>query len=167
MTYAEALEGYGSDRPDLRYSLRIQDWTDELPRRLDFKVVQGAVEAGGRIRGFRLEGGASLSRKEIEGLEALAKKAGAPGLLWVKRTEEGGSGPLSRFMAEEDYQSLGLEAGDLALVAAGPGSDHLPGAGRHASSGPHGSSGVEPDDEDAWVWVGGLPDFRGRRKVGL
>ncbi len=157
ITYAEALEDYGCDRPDLRYSLRIQDWTAELAE-LDFRVVQGAVEEGGRIRGFLLENGVNLSRREIEGLEDLAKKAGAPGLLWVKRTEDGGSGPLARFMAEADYQALGMKAGDLALVAAGP--DRITSPALDAVRIPALTAlGVNPADKDAWIWVVDFPIF--------
>ncbi len=157
MTHAEALEGYGSDRPDLRYSLRIQDWTDTF-RTSEFRVLQGAVAQGGRIRGYRLEGGATLSRKQIEGLEGLAKKAGAPGLLWVKRTEDGGSGPLSRFMADSEYQTMALEVGDLALVAAGP--DRITSPALSALRVPVLSLlGVEPATEAAWLWVTDFPIF--------
>jgi aspartyl-tRNA synthetase len=116
------------------------------------------LEAGGRARGFKLEGGASLSRREIEGLEARAKKAGAPGLLWVKRTEDGGSGPLSRFMAEEHYEALGLEAGDLALVAVGP--DSMTSPALDAVRVPAlNILGVKPAEKDAWLWVVDFPIF--------
>lgn len=157
ITYQEALESWGSDRPDLRYALRIHDWTAELGG-LDFRVVQGAVEEGGRIRGLLLETGASLSRREIEGLEALAKKAGAPGLLWVKRGEDGGSGPLARFMGEEHYQALGLKVGDLALVAAGP--DRMTSPALDAVRVPALKAlGFTPAGEDAWLWVLDFPIF--------
>ncbi|MGD2123174.1 MAG: aspartate--tRNA ligase [Gemmatimonadota bacterium] len=157
MTYREALESYGSDRPDLRFSLKIQDWSEAL-RGLDFRVIQGALDAGGRARGYLLAGGASLSRREIEGLEALAKKAGAPGLLWTKRTEDGGSGPLARFMAEEDFDALGLKAGDLALVAAGP--DSMTSPALDAIRVPALTAvGVEPAEDDAWLWVVDFPIF--------
>jgi aspartyl-tRNA synthetase len=157
MTYAEAMEAYGSDRPDLRYSLKIQDWTSALSG-LEFRVTQGAVEAGGRIRGFLLGGGATLSRKQIEGLEGLAKTAGAPGLLWVKRGEEGGSGPLARFMSEADFDALGMGAGDLALIAAGP--DRITSPALDAIRVPALTAiGGEPSEEDAWLWVVDFPIF--------
>ncbi len=157
MTYQEALESYGSDRPDLRYSLTIQDWSKELGG-LDFRVIQGALESGGRARGFLLRGGADLSRREIEGLEALAKKAGAPGLLWAKRVGEDGSGPLARFMEEGDFRALGMESGDLALVAAGP--DRITSPALDAIRVPALSAlGVEPAEEDAWLWVVDFPIF--------
>jgi aspartyl-tRNA synthetase len=157
MTYAEALDAYGSDRPDLRYSLRIQDWTESF-RTSEFHLLQRALEEGGRIRGYRLEGGAVLSRKQIEGLEGLAKKAGAPGLLWVKRSDEGGSGPLSRFMAVSDYRALGLEVGDLALVAAGP--DRVTSPALSALRVPALESlGWSREKETAWLWVTEFPIF--------
>lgn len=157
MTYQEALEGFGTDRPDLRYALRIQDWTGVL-KGLDFGVLTLATGRGGRIRGFLLEGGARLSRREIEGLETLAKKAGAPGLLWVKRGEEGGSGPLSRFMEEENFEAMGMKVGDLALVAAGP--DSVTSSALSAIRVPSLTAlGVEAEAGDAWLWVVDFPVF--------
>jgi aspartyl-tRNA synthetase len=157
MPYAGALEDYGTDRPDLRYSLRIQDWTSLLGE-LDFQVVRGAVEAGGRIRGIRLEGGAALSRKQIEELEARAKKAGAPGLLWVKRGEDGASGPLSRFTQSSHLEEMGLVTGDLALVAAGP--DRVTSPALDAVRVPALKAlGQPPERGSAWMWVTDFPIF--------
>mgnify|MGYP006277932373 CR=1 FL=1 len=157
MPYREALEKFGSDRPDLRFGLEIQDWTEALGA-LDFGITRGAVEAGGRIRGLLLEGGTALSRKNIDALEELAKKAGAPGLLWVKRTEDGASGPLSRFMAEEELDALGLQAGDLALAAAGP--DRMTSPALDAVRVPALKAlGQEPSGEAAWLWVVDFPIF--------
>jgi aspartyl-tRNA synthetase len=157
LAYREALESYGSDRPDLRFPLKIQDWTAALGG-LDFVVTKGAVEGGGRIRGILLEGGATLSRKKVEALEKLAKKAGAPGLLWVKRSDEGASGPLSRFMGEGELDALGMKPGDLALVAAG--------ADRMTSPALDAvrvqtllALGHEPTEANAWLWVTDFPVF--------
>jgi aspartyl-tRNA synthetase len=157
MTYQEAMEAYGTDRPDLRYDLRIQDWTEGLGG-LEFRVVSGAIEAGGRARGLLLSGGAALSRREIEGLERLAKGAGAPGILWVKRKEDGGSGPLSRFLSEEHYGVMGMKPGDLALVAAGP--DRVTSPALHALRVPACRAlGMKPAEKDAWLWVVDFPIF--------
>jgi len=157
MTHEEAMEKYGSDRPDLRIPLEIRDWTEEL-RTLDFRIFQSAVGDGGRIRGFFLPGGADLSRKDLDALEAVAQGAGAPGLLWLKRTDDGGSGPLARFMTEEAYDAVGMAEGDLILVAAGPDGMTSPvlGAVRpHAAE----SAGLEPVAEHAWLWVVDFPLF--------
>jgi aspartyl-tRNA synthetase len=157
LAYRDSLEWYGSDRPDLRFPLKIQDWTQALGA-LDFVVTKGAVEAGGRIRGILLEGGSTLSRKKIEALESLAKKAGAPGLLWVKRTEEGASGPLSRFMGEGELDALGMKAGDLALVAAG--ADRMTSPALDAVRVPALEAlGHEPAGGNAWLWVTDFPIF--------
>jgi len=157
LSHADAMERYGSDRPDLRVPLEIRDWTGAL-KGLDFRIFQSAVADGGRIRGLLLEEGASLSRKELDGLESVAREAGAPGLLWVKRTADGGSGPLSRFMTEEAYEALGMAPDDLALVAAGPDAVTTPtlGAVRPAAAR---ALGLEPTTDDAWVWIVDFPLF--------
>ncbi|GMR14335.1 MAG: aspartate--tRNA ligase [Gemmatimonadota bacterium] len=157
LTHSEAMERYGVDRPDLRYSLEIQDWTVVLGG-LEFGLLQSAISEGGRIRGLLLRGGASLSRKQIEAIEVEAKEAGAPGLLWTKRTDDGGSGPLSRFMAECDYDALGMAAGDLILVAAGPDAVTSPAlAVTRSAAITH--LQLDPITECAWLWVTDFPVF--------
>src|SRR6185436_16783778 len=78
LTYADALDRYGTDKPDLRFQLEIRDLTP--------LVGNGAVGTGGRLRGMILPGGAGLSRKELDGLSAAAKEAKAGGLIWARRT---------------------------------------------------------------------------------
>jgi aspartyl-tRNA synthetase len=157
MTHAEALERFGTDRPDLRYTLEIQNWTPALGR-LDAAVLSGAVEAGGRIRGLLLEGGATLSRRQIEAIEAEAKAAGAPGLLWGKCTDEGGSGSLARFMDTDAYQELKAKPGDLLLVAAGADEMTSPAlsAARLAAIQ---ALDIAKEREHAWLWVVDFPMF--------
>jgi aspartyl-tRNA synthetase len=160
MTHAEALERYGTDRPDLRYGLEIQDWTTALVR-LDAPVFSAAVGDRGRVRGLLLEGGAKLSRKQIEAIEGFAKAVGAPGLLWAKRTEDGGSGSLARFLDEEAYRELGMNPGDLVLVAAG--SDGMTSPALSAAR----LAAIEAldtpqDREHAWLWVVDFPVFEER-----
>ncbi len=157
MTHAEALERYGTDRPDLRYGLEIQDWTTALSR-LDAPVFSSAVSDGGRVRGLLLAGGATLSRRQIEEIEAHAKSVGAPGLLWAKRTDDGGSGSLARFMDEEAYRELGTESGDLVLVAAGADGMTSPAlsAARLAAIE---ALDLPCEQEHAWLWVVDFPVF--------
>jgi len=157
MTWAEAMERYGSDRPDLRIELEIRDWTDATAR-LDFGVIRSQVEAGGRVRGLLLEGGGGLSRKQIDALEAKAKEAGAPGLLWAKRSEEGTSGPLGKFLQPEQADAMGLGVGDLALVAAGP--DRLTSPTLAAVRDAAAVALELPSvTEHAWLWVTDFPVF--------
>lgn len=165
MTWDEAMERYGSDRPDLRWSLGIDDWSEVLAD-LDFAVTRGALDAGGRLRGLRLAGGAGLSRKQIEAIEARAKAAGAPGLLWLKRADDGASGPLSRFTTDAHLDAMGLQVGDLALVAAGP--DEVTSPALDAAR----MAAIEvlelpAEREHAWLWVTDFPVFEDDGEGGL
>ncbi len=157
MTWRQAMERYGSDRPDLRWSLEIRDWTAAL-KDLDFRIVQAAVEAGGRVRGLLLDGGSRLSRKDIEAVEAAAKAAGAPGLLWAKRGAEGGSGPLARFMEERHFDALEMKEGDLVLAAAGPDKVTSP-ALSAARAAAIEALELPPERDAAWLWVTEFPLF--------
>jgi aspartyl-tRNA synthetase len=157
MTWAEAMERYGSDRPDLRWELAIEDWTGALSG-ADSELLRGIVAGGGRVRGLRIEGGARLSRREVEGIEGAAKAAGAPGLLWAKRAADGGSGPLSRWLAAEHWDAVGARDGDLLLVAAGP--DRVTGPALSAVRGAVIQAlELPPVRAHAWAWVLDFPLF--------
>ena len=118
MTYAEAMERYGSDRPDTRYALEIFDASDAF-RAAEFAITRAALDAGGRIRGIRVPGGATLSRKQVDEIEAEAKKAGAAGLLRLKFVNGAFDGPVAKFLPEGSNAQLKLAEGDLALFVAG------------------------------------------------
>ena len=122
MTYADAMERYGSDRPDLRYGLEIRDCSDVF-RGLDFGITTSALAAGGRVRGIVLPGAGAWSRKQVDELEALAKGAGAGGLLRLKKTEGKFDGPIAKFLTPEAEAALPLEDGALMLLVAAP--DHV------------------------------------------
>lgn len=117
LTYADAMERYGSDRPDLRYGLEIID-ASEVFRGADFGITRAALEQGGRVRGIRIPGGAALSRKQVDEIEADAKKAGAMGLLRLKFAGGALEGPVAKFLSPESAGRLGLQDGDLALFVA-------------------------------------------------
>jgi len=81
MRYEDALERFGIDKPDLRFGMELRcigEWASTC----DFQVFRGALESGGRVMGLTVEGGAQLSRKDIEALEQSAKECGAKGLAW-------------------------------------------------------------------------------------
>jgi aspartyl-tRNA synthetase len=105
----------------MRHELEISDLTDRLGGR-GFRVFDTVVGDGGRIRGLRIPSGTGLSRKDIDGLTALAKDAGASGLATLKRQGETLSGPLSK-VDGVTAEAMEMEEGDLLLVAAG--SDHI------------------------------------------
>ena len=131
-TYAEVLERYGSDKPDMRYGLELQDLTD-LVRTSEFRVFTQAIEAGGRIRGFAVPGGADVARRGLDEYVDLARAAGASGLVWFQFAGEGPldgltsadvKSPAARFFTPEQAaglgDALGASRGDLLLIAAGP-----------------------------------------------
>jgi aspartyl-tRNA synthetase len=123
MTWAESLESYGTDKPDLRIRWRLEDFTPGLTG-LGFGIVDGVVEAGGRVRGFVVRGGGGLSRARLDAADELARQSGAKGALWLKRSGEGWSGPPARFLTGDAGDALavrhGVESGDLVLLVAGP-----------------------------------------------
>jgi aspartyl-tRNA synthetase len=119
MTYAEAMERYGSDKPDTRYALEIFD-ASEVFRGVGFAITTTALDAGGRVRGIRVPAGAALSRKQVDEIESEAKKGGAAGLLRLKFVNGAFDGPVAKFLAAEANQQLGLAEGELALFVAGP-----------------------------------------------
>ena len=122
MAYAEAMERYGIDRPDLRYGLELRD-VSEVFRGTEFGVAATVLDAGGRFRGFAAPGGARLSRKEQDELQALAKGAGAQGVIFLKRNAGALEGPTAKFLRADAAERLGLGDGDLAVIVAGP--DHV------------------------------------------
>jgi len=119
MSHADAMERYGSDRPDLRYELEIFDASDVF-RDTEFTIARAAIAQGGRVRGIRVPGGSGLSRKQLDELEASAKSAGAGGLVRLKRTNGQLEGPAAKFLHDGAATQLALGEGDLALLVAGP-----------------------------------------------
>jgi aspartyl-tRNA synthetase len=157
MPYAEAMERYGIDRPDLRYGLEIADVSDVF-RGTEFVVTKKAIEAGGRVRGIRVPGGATLSRKQVDELEAAAKSAGAFGLLRIKHVNGALDGPASKFLAEGDAARLGLAEGDLGLYVAGSDRISSPALDRVRQEVAHRMQLV-PTGVNAFVWVTEFPMF--------
>jgi len=122
MRHVDAMERYGTDKPDLRFGLELFDAT-EVFRGAEFSVTRAAIAAGGRVRGIRVPNGGGLSRKQLDEIEAAAKSMGAAGLLRLKRVAETLEGPAAKFLPPEAATRLGLADGDLCLLVAGP--DHV------------------------------------------
>ena len=122
LTYKEAMERFGSDKPDLRFGFELKDLT-EIAANCGFSVIEGAVAAGGSVRAINLNGYESqFTRKNITELENVAKLYGAKGLAWMKFTSEGISSPIAKFMTQEviDRITAKMDAkeGDLLLFVA-------------------------------------------------
>ncbi len=100
LTYQEAMESYGSDKPDTRFGLRFRCIND-LVRGCGFKVFSGVVEQGGVVAGFVVPGGASFTRSQLDGLVDLSKSFGAGGLAYFKLTARGIESPVEKFLGKE------------------------------------------------------------------
>ena len=121
LTYDEAMNRFGSDKPDMRFGMELCDLSD-LAAGCGFKVFAGAVEAGGSVRGINVKGGARFSRKEIDSLTEYAKTYRAKGVAWLKKNGEDISSSYAKFLTAEENAAindrLGLEDGDLLLIVA-------------------------------------------------
>ncbi len=121
LTYAEAMDRYGIDKPDLRFDMHLVDLTEAL-RNSEFKVFAEAVRAGNLIKGIRAPGCGSYSRKELDTLTESAKKAGANGLATLAWAEGGLKGSIAKALKPEEAAAiasrLGAAEGDLACIVA-------------------------------------------------
>jgi len=121
VTYREAMETYGTDKPDRRYELKLVDLTDTF-RSSSFKVFQSAVAAGGVVKAFNAKGLAVITTGQIEDLTNLAKSHGAKGLAWIKVENGEWKSPIVKFFSDTEKKALTeklkLEEGDLILFGA-------------------------------------------------
>ena len=122
MTYNEAMEKYGSDKPDLRFDMQLialDDWA----KTTEFKVFKQAVDSNGRVMALCVPGGGALSRKDLEDLtEWVGRDFGAKGLAWIKHTENGLESVVTKFLPEQSQQELiklsKSKVGDIILFGA-------------------------------------------------
>ncbi|MGI9038850.1 MAG: aspartate--tRNA ligase [Gemmatimonadota bacterium] len=176
MTWAQAAEDYGTDKPDLRIPWKLADFTGEL-KGLGFGIFDATAEAGGRVRGFVAPGGASLSRKQLDALDQAAQSAGAKGVLWTKRTDDGWSGPVAKVLtggagdaddagdandAGDAGDALatdhGIEPGDLLLLVAGADRETA-GALDVLRRAAAAELGAIDKTAHRWVWITDFPLF--------
>ena len=122
MTWQEAMDKYGSDKPDVRFGLELFDIGDIIMES-EFEIVKKTLEAGGIVRGIRIPGGASYSRKEIDDITKLAVSFGAKALANIIYNEDGtAKSPVLKFVSEEQAKRIqeraGAEAGDIIFFVA-------------------------------------------------
>jgi aspartyl-tRNA synthetase len=160
LSFAEAMERFGSDKPDLRFDMELVD-VSELFRGGEFQAFAQVTAAGGVVKALRVPGAGGLSRKEADDLVATAKTWGAKGLVWVKVTPEGFQSPVAKFLEgirPALTQALGAQPGDLLLLVGDTritaatvlGRFRLELAQRH---------GLIPSDRFAILWVVDFPSF--------
>lgn len=121
MTYAEALDKYGVDNPDLRFDLELVEITS-LVKDCGFKVFAEVAATGGMVKALNVKGGSGFSRKELDEFTSFASIYGAKGLAWVKMTADGWQSPIAKFFQPEELsaleKALQAEEGDLLLFVA-------------------------------------------------
>ena len=156
MTWAEALDLYGTDKPDLRFGMVLQDLSAVFEKS-DVKAF-----AAPTVKAMRVEGGASFPRSKLDELTELAKSFGAKGLAWFRVTTDGLDSPLAKFLSATESAALsrvdGAESGDLILVVADEYAQacHVLGALRVSLGSP-----PVGDGPHHYVWVTEFPMFEG------
>jgi aspartyl-tRNA synthetase len=119
-TYEEALERYGSDKPDLRYGMELIDLGAALPAATGFKVFDDVRSSGGRIRAIRVPGKGGVARSEIDDLTERAKRHGANGLVWIALQPDGEiKSPIAKFLSPESVEAIWSASGGKATAPEG------------------------------------------------
>ncbi len=167
MTYKDAMENYGSDKPDIRFDMKLQDISD-LVKDCGFSVFTGAIENGGSVRAIVAKNAAGVyTRKEIDKLTEYAKGIGAKGLAYVRWVDEPNAS-FKKFMTEDElaaiYERLGAEKGDVILIVADKNSVVLPTLGALRLTVAK-RLGIIPD-EFKFLWIVDFPFFEKDEETG-
>ncbi len=173
LTYAEALDRFGVDNPDLRFAMELIDITAQVADS-QFKVFASVVAEGGLVKALNVKGGATFSRKDLDGFTDFVKIYGAKGLAWVKVKEDEWQSPIAKFFTADELgalnQKLDAEVGDLLLFMA-----DTPGVANEALGRLRGhlgqKLGLTSKDDFKFVWVTDFPllewDGEQRRHVAV
>jgi aspartyl-tRNA synthetase len=173
LTWEEAMSRFGSDKPDLRFSLELRDFTEAL-RHSQFKVFAAAIDKGGVVKGIRIPKGAELSRKDLDDMTPLAATFGARGVAWTRITDEGWQSPIAKFLSATEQKEIeriaDAQVGDVILFSADTAKtvhDALGNLRLHLGE----KLGLIPENEYALVWVLDFPlmeyDVEEKRYVAL
>ena len=164
MSWHDAMERFGVDKPDLRYALEITDLTNHVGDDAA-PFVKEALASGGRVRGLVVEGAADASRKELDALTAAAKDAGAGGLMWAKRTGESWEGQGVKAIGASALEKLGAPLGTLVLAVSGK--DRMTSSALHAvRSAVVNRPGTAMLSEHAFLWIIDFPLFEADESTG-
>ncbi|RCW43794.1 aspartate--tRNA ligase [Halanaerobium sp. MA284_MarDTE_T2] len=121
LSYQEAMDRFGSDKPDLRFSMELKDISD-IVSESDFKIFSGTVQKGGQVKGINFKGGSNSARSVIDGFEEYVKLFNAKGLAWIALREEEIKSPITKFLSQTEIDSviekMDAETGDLLLFVA-------------------------------------------------
>lgn len=168
LSFHEALERYGSDKPDIRYGLEIKN-VETFARKTDFAVFHKALKSGDVVRALKIPGAAVFSRKKIDELTELVKKYGARGLAFVKVTENGPEGGIAKFIpgeaAAELLKTCEAQNGDLICFMAEEWERGLTALGALRTAMAN-EFGLIKNDEYKAVWVTDFPLFEKDSETG-
>ncbi|HEX9454006.1 MAG TPA: aspartate--tRNA ligase, partial [Candidatus Binatia bacterium] len=121
LTYEQAMNRFGSDKPDMRFGLELRDFTDAL-RNCQAKVFTGAIQKGGVVKGLRIPKGGDMSRKDLDDMTPFVATFGAKGVAWTKITPEGWQSPIAKFLSETEQKEIEriseAQVGDVVLFSA-------------------------------------------------
>ena len=121
LSYKDAMDKYGSDKPDLRFGMELIDLSEAV-KGSDFKVFESVLTAGGQVKAINVKGYANIPRRELDGLVNYVATYGAKGLAWICFTNEGVKSPIAKFFSEDIMKSISetakVETGDLLLIIA-------------------------------------------------
>lgn len=161
MTWKEAMDNYGSDKPDLRFDMKIVDVSEEV-KNCEFQVFSSALKNGGVVRALRVEGGNKFTRKEIDEMMEVAKIYGAKGLAYIQMAEEGPKSPFLKFMKEDElkavYAKTGAKTGDIIFFGADEFLTVCEALG-HVRLACGEKFGLRDKDKFAFVWIYEFPLF--------
>jgi len=159
MTYAEAMDRFGVDNPDLRFGLELTELSSIVDG-CGFKVFADAVKNGGMVKAINAKGCATFSRKDLDDLTDFVKIYGAKGLAWVKMTEDGWQSPIAKFFTPEELekinQALDTQVGDLLMFVADSATITNEALGRlrgHLGQ----KLGLAKKDDYQFVWITDFP----------
>ncbi|MBU0661447.1 aspartate--tRNA ligase [Patescibacteria group bacterium] len=169
MTYAYAMNTYGSDKPDIRFDLPLVDISEKV-KDSEFSVFKSAVEQGGVVKALCVKGGAQFSRKDIDRLTDVAKIYKAKGLAYLFVEEAGVRSPIAKFFSEEELQVIikesGAEVGDIVLFAADTWDIACDALG-HVRLAVADQLGLRDDSVFALCWVTDFPMFEHDETMGF
>ncbi|MBU3091912.1 aspartate--tRNA ligase [Clostridium sp. CF011] len=162
ITYKEAMDKYGSDKPDLRFGMEIKDITQEV-KECEFVVFKGAIDNGGSVRAIKVSNAADMGRKKLDKLGEFVKTYRAKGLAWIAYKEDGIKSPISKFLSDEEMQSVinkvDAKTGDLVLIVADKDSVALQSLGALRLQVAKDLEILKDNKEFNFVWVTEFPLF--------
>lgn len=162
LSYEEAMERYGSDKPDLRFDLEMVT-LNELFVNSDFRVFKDTLDRKGIITGLLAPGCGEYTRNQLDVLTDFAKKLGAGGLIWIRVKQDGLESPTMKFFTDAEKQGmidkLGAKPGDLILILVGPRTKTLNQMGTLRLEMARRLNLIKPDSEPKLLWVLDFPLF--------